>query len=305
MPMAKVNPIGRVTALVACLVLIGAPIAASSQQVRYLSDEEALALEHQTRYSRLDRLAKSFGVKPEPEFRSYVIPSRFMPADFRYDIPVLRIIFPENTFFDTASSVVKPSAVPIIYAMAAMLDGDVPDVSVFIAGHADARGGAVYNHNLSVARAKAVSSVLNAARKNAGDVWTIGFGESVPLYPNTADNNMAWNRRVEFLLASRPDAIAYWLQDQVVDVCRTDNAPARLKCMLEFQKGEREFVAERVERVRVTQPKGPKTKIVSPDAGSARGVQTGGEKVRVAPEASNRIRIKLNEQRIRVQSIEN
>ena len=303
--MAPASRMGRFGVLVTSLLLICTPMAGLAQTVRYLSDEEALALEHQTRFSRLERLAKTFGVKPEPEFRSYVIPSRFMPADFKYDIPVLRIIFPENTFFDTASSVVKPSAVPIIYSMAAMLEGDVPDVSVFIAGHADARGGDVYNHNLSVARARAVSNVLNAARKNPGDVWTIGFGESVPLFPNTAENNMAWNRRVEFLLASRPDAIAYWLQDQVVDVCRTTDAPARLKCMLEFQQGQREFVAERVNPARVALPKRLGPKSGSTDAGAVREVQTGGDKVRSTPEASNRIRIKLNEQRVRVQTIEN
>lgn len=292
---------------VACLLGMASdvmlPLPAAAQTIRYLSDEEALALEHETRFSRLKRLAQSFGVYPEPEFHSYIVPRRFMPADFNYDIPVLRIVFPENTFFDTASSEVKPAAVPIIQAMAAMVDGDVPDVSMFVAGHADSRGNEVYNHNLSIERARAVARILENAKTRPTPLWTIGFGKSVPLYPNTSDINMGWNRRVEFLLASRPDAIAYWLQDQVVDVCRTSDAVARVRCMRGFQTERKEFVAERVARVgmgsgiarsRGAMDPGNRTKPTVGDVGRAR----------VATAPTDRIPIRLNEQRVRVQSIE-
>jgi OmpA-OmpF porin, OOP family len=277
-------------------------IPATAQEI-ILSDEEALALEHETRFLRLKRFAQTFGVYPEPEFHSYVVPRRFMPTDFNYDIPVLRIVFPENTFFDTGSSEVKPSAIPIIQAMAAMVDGDVPDVSMFIAGHADSRGGEVYNHNLSIERARAVARIMESAKQRPTALWTIGFGKSVPLYPNTSDINMGWNRRVEFLLASRTDAIAYWLQDQVVDVCRTPDAAARVRCMRDFQTERKEFVAERVARVRggevAKRSKGPansgkRKPSLSGDAGRA--------KVAVAP--TDRIPIRLNERRVRVESIE-
>jgi len=268
-------------AIALSFLAIAAP--ALSQTIRYLSDEEALALEHETRFARLKRWAQTYGISPAPEFRNYVIPRSFMPADFHYDIPVLRIIFPENTFFDTASSRIKPSAIPIIRAMAATLDGDVPDVSVFVSGHADARGSDVYNHNLSVDRARAVAELLNETRTKPTPVWSIGFGKSVPLYPNTDDRNMSYNRRVEFLLGSRPDAIAYWLQDQVVDVCRSSDAANRLRCMRDFQKERKQFVAERV----VT-----------------RKVSIGEVRKSVPPPAPERITIRLNERRVRVQSIE-
>lgn len=294
--------LGYVTATAACL-LIPASFSASAQTIRYLSDEEALALEHQTRFSRLKRLAQSFGIYPEPEFHSYVVPRRFMPDDFKYDIPVLRIVFPENTFFDTGSSEIKPSAFPIIKAMAAMLDGDVPDVSMFIAGHADSRGGEIYNHNLSIDRARAVAAVLNGAKAKPSAVWTIGFGKSVPLYPNTSDANMAWNRRVEFLIASRPDAIAYWLQDQVVDVCRTSDAVMRVQCMRDFQKDRKEFVAERAAPVRVSAPE--RKLVVGRDASvKTKPGSTDGSQVKTRPEAAERITIRLNERRVRVETIE-
>jgi OOP family OmpA-OmpF porin len=301
MLLAEVRAIFRVMA--ACLLMLLPTIPATAQNIRYLSDEEALSLEHQTRFSRLKRLAQSFGVYPEPEFHSYVVPRRFMPADFKYDIPVLRIVFPENTFFDTASSVVKPSAIPIIQAMAAMVDGDVPDVSMFIAGHADSRGGEVYNHNLSIERARAVASVLENAKTRSTPLWTIGFGKSVPLYPNTSDTNMSWNRRVEFLLASRPDAIAYWLQDQVVDVCRTSDAAARIRCMRGFQTERKEFVAERVSRVRI--PSTVDRTKGSADSGSkSRSPAVDANRSKITPKLNDRIAIRLNERRVRVESIE-
>ena len=286
-----------------CLLVLLPSISASAQNIRYLSDEEALALEHQTRFSRLKRLAQSFGVYPEPEFHSYVVPRRFMPADFNYDIPVLRIVFPENTFFDTAMSEVKPSAIPIINAMAAMVDGDVPDVSVFIAGHADSRGGEIYNHNLSIERARAVARVLENAKIRPTALWTIGFGKSVPLYPNTSDTNMSWNRRVEFLLASRPDAIAYWLQDQVVDVCRTSDAVARVQCMRGFQTERKEFVAERVSRVHIASTV-DRTKGSADSGLQSRSPAVDANRSKVTPEPNDRIAIHLNERRVRVETIE-
>lgn len=304
----RIRELGPRLLLIAACMLALAPtvvvsVPASAQQITYLSDEEALALEHQTRFSRLKRLAQTFGVYPEPEFHSYVVPRRFMPSDFYYDIPVLRIVFPENTFFDTASSEVKPSAIPIIQAMAAMVDGDVPDVSMFIAGHADSRGGEVYNHNLSIERARSVARILESAKKRPTPLWTIGFGKSVPLYPNTSDTNMGWNRRVEFLLASRPDAIAYWLQDQVVDVCRTSDPAARVRCMRGFQTERKEFVAERVTRVRggelVERSKG------TGDAGTRKPSVSGDVgRAKVAAAPTDRIPIRLNERRVRVESIE-
>ena len=288
------------------LLTFGNPSASFAQEIVYLSDEEALALEHDTRFTRLERLAKSYAVSPAPEFQSYTVPRELMPADFKYDVPVLRIIFPENTFFDTGSSTVKPSALAIISAMAAMIDRDVPEVSLFVAGHTDSRGSEVFNHNLSIARARAVGLVLENETQRPDAVWTIGFGESIPLYPNTEEKNMAWNRRVEFLIASRPDAIAYWLQDQAVDVCRTNDPVARVRCMTDFQQGRREFVAERAVVSRV-QPKQTAPRRTG-SSGRARARQNSGNAASKAPVAGARedkIVVYISDgNRIRVRSIE-
>lgn len=304
---ARLAAIGR--AMAAALLLGLAPPAAGQT---YLSDEEAIALEHQTRFARMRRIAREFAIYPEPEFREYRIPRSFMPPDFPHDVPVLRIVFPESTFFDTARSEIKPGALPIIRAMAEMLDGDVPDVSVFVAGHADSRGGEVYNHNLSVDRARVVARVLNDARGRPGPAWSIGFGESVPLYPNSSEREMGYNRRVEFLLAARPDAIAYWLQDQVVDVCRTGDASEQVRCMRDFQQQRKEFVAEEVAPVRVqpregrtkvrpTEPKRKGTRLAERDRRAAESREA---QVEVAPPPPRQVTIRLNERRQVVEAIE-
>lgn len=276
---------------------------ATAQDVRYLSTDEALALEHQTRFARMRRIAQEYGIVPAPEFRDYQVPASALPASFPHDVPVLRIVFPENTFFDTASATVKPNAQAIVRAMAAMLDGDVPDVTVFVAGHADARGSDVYNHNLSVERAQAVARLLNDFRARPGPVWSIGFGKSVPLYPNTTEENLGYNRRVELLLAARVEAVATWLQDQAGDVCRTRDAVERVRCLTEFKKEPKEFEAEQVLPTRSVRLAEHQTRIRNaPGPAQHSSLEGGLQQVNPAPPA--RLRIRLNERRVYVRSIE-
>jgi outer membrane protein OmpA-like peptidoglycan-associated protein len=267
---------------------------AVAQTVEYMSADEALSLEHQTRYQRLRRFVESYRIFPEPQFFDYTVPAANMPANFRHDIPVLRIVFPESTFFDTGSAEVLPSAYPIIAAMAKMLDGDVPDVNVFVAGHTDSRGGEDYNHNLSVARAKAVTAALVGSRTRSYTIWSIGFGESLPIYPNTDDQNMAYNRRVEFLLGARPEAVSYWLQQQYDLVCQTSDPMAKLRCMLELKKVRHVYEAEQ---------EGPRQPVALALPKQNR-VASQGARVAVTPTAPKRMTIQLNEKRLRVGSIE-
>ncbi len=258
-----------------------------------MSPEEALALEHQTRYSRLKRFVQGYNIYPAPEFHDYVVPAERMPVSFRHDVPVLRIVFPENTFFATASDKILPSAYPIIQAMAKMLDGDVPDVNVFIAGHTDSRGTEDYNHNLSIQRSRAVSAALERARTQFYPLWSIGFGESLPLYPNTSDSNMAYNRRVEFLLGARPEAVADWLRHQYDIVCQTNDPVAKLSCLTGLKETRRAFVAEPQPAHKLVQPTSPRTIRSETDARRLPSY--------VSPQ---RMVIQLDEHRLHVQDIE-
>src|SRR4051794_17869571 len=50
-------------------------------------------------------------------------------------------------------------------------------------------------------------------------IWEVGFGKAVPLRPNDSEANMAMNRRVEFLLATQPTALALWVGSMSGKLC--------------------------------------------------------------------------------------
>jgi hypothetical protein len=137
---------------------------------------------------------------------------------FGVDIPVLRIVFQERVYFDTDQTTIRPEASKILDLIAENLRRDVPDVALFVAGHADRRGTDEYNYLLSVDRADVVARALVGRGIGSTRIWRIGFGEAVPIAPSTDEKGLALNRRVEFLLAARAEAVAVWLSRQS-EVC--------------------------------------------------------------------------------------
>lgn len=215
--------------------------------------EETIVLEHDVRSKRLRRLVAEQQIHPAPDFHEYIVPAALMPSSWRHDTPVLRVVFPESTFFRTGESAIVPDALPIIQAMAQMLQGDVPDVAAFVAGHADNRGSEPYNFALSMRRANAVATALRQAGADAPDIWSVGFGESLPLYENSDDLNMSFNRRVEFLFAAQPEAAAVWLKDQMDLACGGSGDLARARCLSSL-KIRSSYVVESVARQTILKP---------------------------------------------------
>jgi len=72
--------------------------------------------------------------------------------------------------------------------------------NVTIEGHTDDTGQGEYNQDLSERRAKAVLEYLVYRGIKRERLKSAGLGKSVPLYPNTNEENRRKNRRVEFLL---------------------------------------------------------------------------------------------------------
>ncbi len=236
---------------------------ATASQIHMMGSEEAIALEHKTRSIRLRRLVSELGITPEPAFYDYVIPAAIMPVDFHHATPVLRVVFPENSFFDTDKSEILPLAQSMVEAMAEMIEGDVPDVALFVAGHTDIRGGEEHNHNLSVQRARAVASALRASGANGADIWSVGFGQSLPLYPNDSPTHMAYNRRVEFLFGAHIDAVANWLKDQMDVACSGSSGAERLQC-LSTLKVRKTYLVEPEARAPTSSQSQPRGRTVTP-----------------------------------------
>jgi hypothetical protein len=123
--------------------------------------------------------------------------------------------------------------------IAESLRREPPDVAMFVAGHADARGDRAHTERLSIDRSNAIVLQILRQGVNFSSLWRVGFGEDMPLVAGA--DAFAWdrNRRVEFLFAAKPDAVATWLADQQLDgLCqaRTSIDVARCKQRLDLRK---------------------------------------------------------------------
>jgi outer membrane protein OmpA-like peptidoglycan-associated protein len=185
-------------------------------------------LEHDNRREQLIFLIESSFNGDATIYETMVDGSAIPGAD--RDVPILRLVFQDRVFFDTDRVELKPEARRVIALVADELRRDVPDVAVFVAGHADSRGTDEYNYELSLRRAHSVAVELYRDGIGTTQLWQVGFGEAVPLRPNTSAENMAHNRRVEFLFAAKPEVAAVWLSHQSETVCAGYPAETQAVC---------------------------------------------------------------------------
>jgi outer membrane protein OmpA-like peptidoglycan-associated protein/uncharacterized protein len=139
---------------------------------------------------------------------------------FKYDMPVLRIVYDERVFFDTDKDILRPEALPAVKTIAATLKQQKGKVALFVAGHTDARGTEQYNLDLSIRRAEGVARAIKKQGSGSAVIWRVGFGKALPIRPNNSEQNWAYNRRVEFLIASQANIITAWIKN--ANVCEDD-----------------------------------------------------------------------------------
>jgi len=188
-------------------------------------------LEHCDRIKRLRRIAEILPPDEQPMFYETRLPAWRLPSNIATDVPVLRVVFPERTFFDTDSSRLRPEAIEIAALIAENLRKEPPDVALFIAGHADARGTREYNEALSVDRSNAIAEQIFQFGVSLTSIWRIGFGEDMPLVAGNDEAAFARNRRIEFLFAAKPEAMATWLADNQLDnLCQARNRSDAERC---------------------------------------------------------------------------
>jgi outer membrane protein OmpA-like peptidoglycan-associated protein len=184
---------------------------------------ETAMMEHQDRRDRMRRLSQRFG-DVLIRYEEYLVQrSEHGLSEFPADIPVLRVIFDQQVFFDFNEATLKKDAFSVIDIIAESLQREPPDVALFIAGHTDSTGSFDYNHDLGLRRAEAVAVELARRGVYQGDVFRVSFGEAVPVASNRSERGRAANRRVEFLFGAHPTALAIWLESQEVAPCNTRN----------------------------------------------------------------------------------
>ncbi len=115
-------------------------------------------------------------------------------ASLRREQDILTATFKGEAFFDTDSYTVKPGGHSELTRVSRVLN-KYPQTTIQVAGHTDSRGDENYNQQLSEKRANAVRNVLIQNGVSDGRIRAIGYGESMPV-----SSDFAQNRRVEIVI---------------------------------------------------------------------------------------------------------
>ena len=107
--------------------------------------------------------------------------------------------------FDVNSYTIRPTSYKILNELGkALFDPRLREKIITINGHTDSDGKEKYNVRLSLNRAGAVKQYLIGHHGISPDrLKVVGYGESMPLKPNTSKENKQLNRRVEIVAAKK------------------------------------------------------------------------------------------------------
>jgi len=106
--------------------------------------------------------------------------------------------------FETAKADIRPESRKALDVVGEVLS-KWPQLKIEVGGHCDSRGSDAYNLTLSRQRVASVRTYLlqHFPKLEAAQLTAKGYGESLPLVPNTSPENMAQNRRVEFTVLNK------------------------------------------------------------------------------------------------------
>ena len=130
-------------------------------------------------------------------------------VDMIEDEYIVRVIIPDLVFFETGSAVVRREAYPVLDTVIDMFaEIDQLYSMLRVEGHTDSRpiNTAQYpsNWHVSVYRAvNVVSYIRDDGRLDTTRLVALGYGEEHPVAPNDSNENMARNRRVEFVVEAK------------------------------------------------------------------------------------------------------
>lgn len=129
--------------------------------------------------------------------------------EINIDQTVVMISIADKLLFNTASYRVKQSAYKVITRLADIIKSE-PSIDVMIEGHTDSRtiNNAVVQDNwdLSVKRATAIVRLLQTKFDVDGSrLIAAGRGDTMPLVPNTSNQNRAKNRRTKIIILPNLD----------------------------------------------------------------------------------------------------
>jgi OOP family OmpA-OmpF porin len=100
--------------------------------------------------------------------------------------------------FDVGKSTLKPESMGSINEIYTLMKEN-PDLKFSVEGHTDSQGDDTFNMKLSQERAETVMNTLIKLGISASRLTAKGWGESKPIANNASPEDMANNRRVEFV----------------------------------------------------------------------------------------------------------
>ena len=104
--------------------------------------------------------------------------------------------------FDFDKSDIRADSREILQKNADWLQNN-PDIKIQIEGHCDERGTAEYNLALGERRAMSTKKYLISLGMSADRIYTISYGEELPIDPNHGEDAWAKNRRAHFLVITK------------------------------------------------------------------------------------------------------
>ncbi len=116
-----------------------------------------------------------------------------------------RIEISDRVYFETNQAVIKSESFSLLDEVSEVLQAHPELVLVRVEGHTDSDGPEKSNLDLSQRRAQAVVDYLISSGVDPERLLAEGYGEGMPVVPNSSPSNKARNRRVEFHVAARSD----------------------------------------------------------------------------------------------------
>jgi outer membrane protein OmpA-like peptidoglycan-associated protein len=132
-----------------------------------------------------------------------VDPMRSNGCPARVYVTADQIVITEKVYFDTGKSTIQRTSFGLLDDVAATLVKYPEILKVVVGGHTDDRGNDDANMKLSQDRAQAVLTYLVSKGVDATRLEAKGFGETVPVEPNTTAAGREMNRRVEFRITEQ------------------------------------------------------------------------------------------------------
>ena len=169
--------------------------------VSIVRNVKSLRFEHCLRVVRSERLA-SMRLSQQPSIEE--LTAQAENEEFlEYDVPVLRIWWPDSTFFDVGDDRLRPDALPIIEYVVDVIRQDISQVYTYVIGHTDSTGNSEMNDDLALRRAQRVVRRLSDQQGILlQSLSYTGMGENQPISTNSTSAGRAVNRRVEFVMSA-------------------------------------------------------------------------------------------------------